>query len=152
MTAAYGSSGSFGSTVRSKYIGHNTYKVRRSNFCSETTPIHGPVHKSYLHYSYSRSHFSWSQKSVSKRLFFCLSQKVTYASKIIDPVINGFSTNEVKSHLRIYDHSIITFDIRVFCLGVLNTSRVESLYRFRKSVVDKVKRDICIFKNGEPFK
>ena len=33
MNAAYGSSGSFGSRVRSKYIGHNTYTGRRSNFC-----------------------------------------------------------------------------------------------------------------------
>ena len=31
MTAVYGSSGSFGSKVRPKYIGHNTYTVRRSN-------------------------------------------------------------------------------------------------------------------------
>ena len=32
MTAEYGSPGSFGSRVRSKYIGHNTYTDRRSNF------------------------------------------------------------------------------------------------------------------------
>ena len=31
MTDVYGSSGSVGSRVRSKYIGHNTYTVRRSN-------------------------------------------------------------------------------------------------------------------------
>ena len=30
MNDAYGSSGSFGSKVRSKYIGHNTYTGRRS--------------------------------------------------------------------------------------------------------------------------
>ena len=32
MTAEYGSSGSFGSILRSKSIGHNTYKGRRINF------------------------------------------------------------------------------------------------------------------------
>ena len=32
MTFAYGSSGSFGSRERSKYIGHNTYKGRISHF------------------------------------------------------------------------------------------------------------------------
>ena len=32
ITSAYGSSGSFGSRVRSKFIGHNTYTGRISNF------------------------------------------------------------------------------------------------------------------------
>ena len=32
MTSAYGSSVSFGSRVRSKYIGHNTYIGIRSHF------------------------------------------------------------------------------------------------------------------------
>ena len=32
MTSVYGSSGSFVSIVRSKSIGHNTYKGRRSHF------------------------------------------------------------------------------------------------------------------------
>ena len=32
MTAAYGSSGSFGSKVRFNSIGHNTFTGRRSNF------------------------------------------------------------------------------------------------------------------------
>ena len=54
ITATYGSSGSFGSKVRPKYIGHNTYTVRRSNLHSKPTPIHGPVHKHDLNYSYSR--------------------------------------------------------------------------------------------------
>ena len=57
MTDAYGSSRSFGSIVRSKYILHNTYIGRKSNFHSKPTPIHGPVHKFDLNYSYSRSHF-----------------------------------------------------------------------------------------------
>ena len=45
MTAAYGLSGSFGSIIRSKSIGHNTCIGIRSNLCSKPTPIHGPVHK-----------------------------------------------------------------------------------------------------------
>ena len=53
MTSAYGPSGSFGSRLRSKDIGHNTYRGRRSNFCSKPTPIHGPVHKSDLNCLYS---------------------------------------------------------------------------------------------------
>ena len=57
MTFAYGSSGSFGSIVRSKSIGHNTYTGKISNFRSKPTPINVPDHKSYLNYSYSRSHF-----------------------------------------------------------------------------------------------
>ena len=65
MNAAYGSSGSSGSRVRSKYIGYNTYTGRRSNFCSNPTPIHGPVHKYDLNYSYSRSHFSRLPQSVA---------------------------------------------------------------------------------------
>ena len=35
----------------------------------------------------------------------------------------------------------------VFFLGSSNTSHIESLDRFRKSVVDKVKIGICIFFN-----
>ena len=46
IISAYDSSGLFGSKLWSKYIGHNTYTVRRSDFHSKTTPIHGPVHKS----------------------------------------------------------------------------------------------------------
>ena len=48
MNAAYISSGSFGSIVRSKYIGYHPYTGRRINFRSKITPIHGPVHKSDL--------------------------------------------------------------------------------------------------------
>ena len=64
---AYGSSGSFGSRVRSKSIGNKNYTGRRSNFRSKTTPIHGPVHKYYLNYSYSRSHFSRLPQAVAKK-------------------------------------------------------------------------------------
>ena len=52
---------------------------------------------------------------------------------MIDPVIIGFSTNKVKIHLHIRDHSIINFGIRGLCLEFSNTSHVESLDRFRKS-------------------
>ena len=45
MNAAYGSSGSFGSIVRSKYIGHITHTRRRINLHSKPKPINGPVHK-----------------------------------------------------------------------------------------------------------
>ena len=132
MTAAYGSSGSFGSRVRSKYIGHTTYTGRRSNFCSKPVPIHGPVYKSNFIYSYSRSHFSWLPQAVAKKLIYFLSQKDSYSSKIIYPVLNGFSTNEVISHLHICDHSIITLSIIGFCLGFSNTSHVDILDKFRK--------------------
>ena len=101
MNDAYGSSGSFVSRVSSKYIGHNTYIGKRSHLCSKPTPIHGPVNKFDFYYSYSRSHFSWLPQAVVKELINCLSQKVSYASVKIDPVFNGFSINELKSHLQI---------------------------------------------------
>ena len=58
MNSGYCSSGSFGSRARSEYIGHIIYTGRISNVHSKTKPIHVPVHKSDLNYSYSRSHFS----------------------------------------------------------------------------------------------
>ena len=94
MTSAYGSFGSFGSRVRSKSIGHNTYTGRRINLCSKPTPINVPVHKSYFNYSYSKSRFSMLPQAVAKRMIYRLPQKVIYASKIIDPVINEFSPND----------------------------------------------------------
>ena len=95
MTSAYGSSGSFGSRVRYKSIGHNTFIGRRSNFRSKTTPINGPFQKYGLNYSYSINHFSSLPQGVAKNLIYIFSQKVSYAYKIIDPVINGFSINDV---------------------------------------------------------
>ena len=50
MNHEYGSSGSFGSRVRSKSIEHNTYIYRRSNICSKPTPVHELVHNYYLNY------------------------------------------------------------------------------------------------------
>ena len=92
--SAYGSSGSFVSIVRSKYIVHNTYTGRSSNFRSKPTPIHAPVQKSDMNYSYSRISFSRLPQAVDNKLINRLSQKVGYASKIIDPVIYGFSSND----------------------------------------------------------
>ena len=70
MISAYGLSGSFGSRVRSKSIGHNTYAGKRSNFRSKPTPIHGPFHKYDLDYSYSRSYFSILTQAFEKKILF----------------------------------------------------------------------------------
>ena len=94
IVSAYCLSGSFGSIVRLKSIGNDTYTGRRSNFCSKPTPIHVLVHKYNLNCSYSRSHFSRLPQAVAKKPIYHLSQKVSYASKIIDTVIYGFSTND----------------------------------------------------------
>ena len=76
-----------------------------------------------------------------------MSKKVSYAYNIIHPVINEFSPNFESSHFHICDHLIVKFGIREKCLVFSNTSHVESLYRFRKSVVDNVITYICIIKN-----
>ena len=73
-----------------------------------------------------------------------MSQKISYALKTTDPVINGFIPNDESSYLYICDHSIVIFGIKEKCLGLSNTSHVESLYRFRDTVFDKVKTDVCI--------
>ena len=65
MNTAYGSSGSFWSRVRSKFIGHNTYIGRRSSFHSKTRPIHGPDNKYYLIFLNSISHFRWLPQAFS---------------------------------------------------------------------------------------
>ena len=114
ITAAYGSAGSFVSMVRSKYIKHNTYTYIRSNFRSKPTPIHVPVHKYDLNYSYSRSHFVKLPQEVSKKIIYRLSHKASYASKIIYPVVDGFSPNEVRINLPVCDYSIVTFGISDF--------------------------------------
>ena len=69
-TSAYGSSGSFGSRVGSKYIGNNTYTRRRSNFNSKPAPINGPVKFFDLNYSYSRIHFSRLPQVVAEKLIY----------------------------------------------------------------------------------
>ena len=61
---------------------------------------------------------------------------------VINPVISRFSPNELRSHLQNCDHSIITFVIIGLCSGFSNTYHVGSLYRFRKSVFEKVKLDL----------
>ena len=92
-----------------------------------------------MNYSYSRSHFSRLPQAISKKLIYRLSHKVSYTSKIIHPVINGFIPNYVSSNFHICDHSIVKFGIREKCLGLSNTSHVDSLDRFLKLVVYKVK-------------
>ena len=77
-----------------------------------------------------------------------MSQKVSYNSKIIDPVIYECIPNDESIHLHILDHSIVTFGIRENFIGLFNTSHVDSLDRFRRSVVDKVKSDICNLQKG----
>ena len=104
MTAAYGSSGSFGSIVSSKSIGHNTYTGIISNLHSKATPINVPVHKSDLDYSYSIIRSSKFPQAAAKKLICHLYQKVSYAYKIIYPVINIFSPNYVSSRFHICDH------------------------------------------------
>ena len=97
MNAEYGSSGSFGSIIRSKYIGHNEYTDIRINFRSKPTSIHGLAHKYNLNFSYSIIQFSWLPQAVSNRLIHCFSWKFGYCYMIIAPVTNGFSTNELKT-------------------------------------------------------
>ena len=92
-------------------IKNNTYTGIRSNVHSKPIPINEPVHKSDLNYSYSRISSSWLPQEVAKELINRFSRKVIYASMLIDPVMNGFSLNEVKKHLHICYHSIITFGI-----------------------------------------
>ena len=60
-----------------------------------------------------------------------MSQKVSYAYKIIDPVINVFSTNNESSRFHICDYSIVTFGIIEKCIGFSNTSHVDSSESFR---------------------
>ena len=54
MNSAFGSSISFESRDRSKYIDHNTYTYIKSNFSSKLATINGPVHNSELKFSHSR--------------------------------------------------------------------------------------------------
>ena len=141
MNSAYGPLGSFRTIFGQKYIGHNTYKGIRSDFCSKPTPIHGLVNRSEFYYSSSRSHFSWLSQELSKELDNFFSPKGSYYYMTIDPVINRFCPNEVIIHFCVCGHSIITFGENN---TVSNTSHVDSFYRFRKTVVDKIKLDRSI--------
>ena len=87
-------------------------------------------------------------REVFSVLIYRLSQKFRNSSKIFDPVINGFSPNNKSSHLNICDHSIITFVIRENFKGFSDTSCVDSFDRFRRSIFDKAKPDICILQKG----
>ena len=105
-----------------------------------------------MNYLYLRGHFSWLPQAVGKELIYRLSQKISYAYKRIVPVIDVFSPNEVTRDLKICDHSIVILDIRGFCLDYSITYCVDSLDRFRKPGVDKVKSDICILKTENHLK
>ena len=137
MTSLYGSSGSFVSILRSKYIVQNTYSGRRINFHSKPTPIQRPAQNlTWIIHTREVTSVGYHKQFLNLKKLY---QKVRYSSKIIDPVINLFIPNEVRSHFHIYDHSIVKFGIRGLCLWISNTSRVNSLDRFRKSVVNKFK-------------
>ena len=64
-----------------------------------------------------------------------MSNKYSYASMMIGPVINVFGHYEVRINLIICDHSIILFGIIGFYVGFSNTSHVDSLDIFSKVVV-----------------
>ena len=53
---------------------------------------------------------------------------VSYASKIVDKVVGGFNPNGESSHLHICDNLTVTFFIREKCIGLSNTSHVDSFY------------------------
>ena len=74
-----------------------------------------------------RRHFSWLPQAVSKEIINRFSNKVIHDSMKIDPVIYGFSPNEVRIYFHIFHHSIFTFGIRGFYLGLPNTSHRDSL-------------------------
>ena len=61
-----------------------------------------------------------------------MSQRVSFASMITDPVINEFSPDEVRILLQTYDNSIVNFVIRGLCLVFSNTSYADGLDRFIK--------------------
>ena len=68
----------------------------------------------------------WPGKQKQQQgLINSLSYKVSYACMRIDPVNIGYTPNKVRSHLRICDHSIITFGKIRLCLGFSNNSHVE---------------------------
>ena len=54
---------------------------------------------------------------VTKIIINSLYEKVLYDFMMIDPVIAGFITNEGRSHLHIFDQSIITFQRIGLCFG-----------------------------------
>ena len=66
MISAYGLSGSFGSRIRYKSIGHNTYPCIRGNLRLEPIPFHGTLHKSDPNYLYWRNQLIRLPEAVSK--------------------------------------------------------------------------------------
>ena len=88
-----------------------------------------------------------NHKQLPKKIH-CFSPKISNNSKTIDSVINGFIPNDGSSHLYIFDNAIFKFLIRQKCIEFSNTSHVDIFDRFRGSVVDKVKSEICISQRG----
>ena len=122
----------------SNFIFHDTYIGRRIKFRSKPTPFIGTVHKPESICSYFISQFSFLPQALYRRLNNNLSQKVSYVSMIIYPVIIGFSLNEQMSHFHICYYLIIILGKRGLYFGFSNTDRVGSLERFRKVVFEKV--------------
>ena len=118
MNNVLGSSGYVVSRDKSKCIVHNTYTDRRINPRLKPTPIHGPFNKSIIKCSYYKRHFHQLSQSVSKRLDGFLSQRLNYDYIIIDPIVTRFSPNALRSHIHIFDHSIITFGGRFFYIDL----------------------------------
>ena len=114
---------------------------------SKTTPIHVPVQNQIWIIHTQEVTLVCYYKQLLK-IIYCLSHKIIYASKIIYLYINGFSQNSESSHLHICDHSIVTLGIREKCLGLSNTSHVDSLDRFIITFADKVNTYMCLLKQG----
>ena len=65
---------------------------------------------------------------------------------MIYPVIDVFITNEVISHLLMFDHSINFLGKLGLCSEFSKTSHDDSLDNFGKSVADKITFDMRILK------
>ena len=63
----------------------------------------------------------------------------------IDPVINGFITNEVKFHFRICDNSIIIFDKRGFYVQGFQKLLMLTLYTGLENQLSIRSKPICVF-------
>ena len=63
---------------------------------------------------------------------------------MIYPVIDVFITNEVISHLLMFDHSINFLGKIGLCSEFSKTSHDDSLDNFGKSVVDRVRLEISL--------
>ena len=93
MNSAYGSSGSFVSRIRSKYIGHNAYTGRRSNFCSK--PTHLFQKASYAYKKIDTVMNEFSPNDVSSHLHICDHSIVKF--DIIENCLGFPNTSHVES-------------------------------------------------------